>query len=70
MLRDFNLLATTSRGNEDNACNELSFLLERIGDLTSTVDRTSVAGLIAAKSALNPLDAVEKLRKILRETQK
>jgi len=67
MLRDFNLLATTSRGNEGNACSELWYLLGEIGDSAPTVDKTGVAGLIAAKTAFDPFDVIEKLRKILRE---
>ena len=65
MLQDFNLLATTSRGNEDNACSELWCLLGQIGDSTPTIDKTGVAGLIAAKAAFNPFVIIEKLRKIL-----
>lgn len=67
MLSDPNLLATTSRGNESNACLELCHLLEQIGDSASIVDKTGVAGLIAAKTAFNPFEVVEKFRKILRE---
>jgi tRNA acetyltransferase TAN1 len=67
MPRDFNLLATTSRGNESYACSELWYLLGEIGDSTPTVDKTGISGLIAAKTALNPFDVIEKLRKILLE---
>lgn len=67
MLRDFNLLATTSRGFESNTCSELWYLLGEIGDSAPTVEKTGVAGLIAAKTALDPFDAIEKLRKILHE---
>ena len=67
MLRDFNLLATTSRGNEEDACSELWYLLGQIGDSASTVEKTGVAGLIAAKTAFNPFEVVEKFRKILGE---
>jgi len=67
MLRDFNLLATTSRGNEDEACSELWYLLGQIGDPAPVVDKTSVAGLIAVKTAFNPFEVVEKFRLILRE---
>ncbi|MEM4701417.1 MAG: RNA methyltransferase, partial [Candidatus Bathyarchaeia archaeon] len=67
MLRDFNLLATTSRGNEDEACSELWYLLGEIGDSAPVVDKTGVAGLIAAKTAFNPFEVVEKFRQILRE---
>jgi tRNA acetyltransferase TAN1 len=67
MLRNFNLLATTWRGNEENACSELWYLLGEIGDSAPTVDKTGVAGLIAAKTAFNPFEVIEKLRKILHE---
>jgi len=67
MLRDFNLLATTSRGNEENVCSELWYLLGEVGDSAATVDKTGVAGLVAAKTAFNPFEVIEKFRKILRE---
>ncbi len=67
MLRDFNLLTTTSRGNESNVCSELRYLLGEIGDSASTVKKTGVAGLIAAKTAFDPFEVIGKFRKILRE---
>ena len=67
MLSDFNLLATTSRGTEHYACHELSYLLGEIGDSASSVNKTGVSGLIAAKTVLNPFNVIEKLREILRE---
>jgi tRNA acetyltransferase TAN1 len=67
MLRNFNLLATTWRGNEENACSELWYLLGEIGDSAPTVNKTGVAGLIAAKTAFNPFEIIEKFRKILHE---
>jgi tRNA acetyltransferase TAN1 len=67
MIRDFNLLATTSRGNEDEACSELWYLLSEIGDSAPLVDKTGVAGLIVAKTAFNPFEVIEKFRQILRE---
>ncbi len=67
MLRDFNLLATTSRGNEGDACSELWYLLGQIGDSASTVDRTGVAGLIVAKTAFDPFEVIVRFREILRE---
>ncbi|MGB9713742.1 MAG: THUMP domain-containing protein [Candidatus Bathyarchaeales archaeon] len=67
MLRDFNLLATTSRGNEGEACSELWYLLGQIGDSAPTVDKTGVSGLIAAKTAFNPFEVIVKFREILRE---
>ena len=67
MLRDFNLLATTSRGNEDQACSELWYLLGEIGDSAVNVDKTGVSGLIAAKTSFDPFEVIGKLRSILHE---
>lgn len=65
MLRDFNLLATTSRGNERDACDELRFLLGEIGDSKPEVERTGVSGLISVKTMLNPFEVIERFRSIL-----
>lgn len=67
MIRDFNLLATTSRGNERDIVDELSYLFGEIGDSASTVSKTGIAGLVAAKTSINGLDVVVKFREILRE---
>ncbi|MEM3360962.1 MAG: THUMP domain-containing protein [Candidatus Bathyarchaeia archaeon] len=67
MIRDFNILATTSRGNEDETCSELWYLLNEIGDSAPVVDKTGVAGLIVAKTIFNPFEVIEKFRRILRE---
>jgi tRNA acetyltransferase TAN1 len=68
VLKDFNLLATTSRGNERQMCSELGYLLkDELGDPTPMVGKTGIRGLVAAKTSLNPCTAVEKLRAILQE---
>jgi len=67
MLRDFNLLATTSRGMEEYACSELWYLLGEVGDSAPNVDKTGVSGLVAAKTVLNPFEVIEKLRNVLHE---
>jgi tRNA acetyltransferase TAN1 len=67
MLTDFNLLATTYRGNERNARSELRYLLEQIGDPAANVDRTGISGLIVAKTILDPFEVIRKFREILRE---
>jgi len=66
VLSDFNLLVTTSRGNENNACSEIWFLLGEVGDQEALVDKTGISGLIAAKTSLNPFKAIEGLRRMLR----
>ena len=67
MLRDFNLLVTTARGNEEDVCSEIWYLLGEIGDSAATVDRTGITGLIAAKTVFNPFDVIEKFRDLLKQ---
>ncbi len=68
MINDFNLVATTSRGNERPMCNELLYLLrEQLGDAQAETSKTKVRGLIVGKTTLDPCVALEKLRNILRE---
>jgi len=67
VLKDFNLLITTARGNEEDACSEVWYLLGEVGDSAATVDKTGVMGLIAAKTAFNPFEIIEKFRSILKE---
>jgi tRNA acetyltransferase TAN1 len=68
LLKDFNLLATTSRGNEKQVCNELSYLLkEGIGDPAPVIFKTGIKGLVAAKTSLNPCKIIELFRGIVQE---
>jgi tRNA acetyltransferase TAN1 len=68
MISDFNLVATTSRGNERPMCNELFYLLkEELGDAQAETSKTKIRGLIVAKTTLDPYTAIEKLRAILKE---
>lgn len=67
VVSDFNLLISTSRGNEGNACSEIWFLLGEIGDKEPLVEKTGISGLIVAKTVLGPFKAVEDLRRMLRE---
>ena len=67
MLKDFNLLIATSRGNERNTCSEMWYLLGEAGDRTSVVERTQVIGLVVARTKIDPVTAVEKLRSLLLE---
>ena len=66
-LKDFNLLATTARGNEEDACSEIWYLLGETGDSAPKVEKTGITGLIAAKTASNPFDVIRKFRTILKE---
>lgn len=68
MINDFNLLATTSRGNERAMINEILYLLkEELKDTEAQASKTKIRGLIVAKTNLDPLEAIEKLRSILTE---
>jgi tRNA acetyltransferase TAN1 len=67
VLSDFNLLATTMRGNERQMCYELAYLLKEIGDPAPEVAKTGIRGVIVGKTALNPVEAIEKFRSILQE---
>jgi len=68
MIDDFNLLATTARGNERAMCNELLFILkEELGDSQAQTAKTKIRGLIVGKTSLDPLVVMEKFRKILTE---
>jgi tRNA acetyltransferase TAN1 len=68
MINGFNLLATTSRGNERPMCNELLYLLKQeLGDTEAQAAKTKIRGLIVAKTALDPCAVIEKFRVILKE---
>ncbi len=68
MLNDFNLLATTARGNERAMTNEIVYLLrDELGDAEAKASKTKIRGLIVAKTSLDPLAVMEKFRAILTE---
>jgi len=67
LLKDFNLVVSTSRGNERNTCSELWYLLGEIGDRGSTVEPTPAIGLVVAKTKLEAIKAVHDLRALLKE---
>lgn len=67
MLNDFNLVISTSRGNERNTCSEMWYLLGEVGDRGSNIETTSVIGLVVAKTKLDPIKAIQDLRTLLKE---
>jgi tRNA acetyltransferase TAN1 len=68
LLQDFNLLATTARGNERQMIHEILYLLkETLGDQSAEASKTGVRGLITARTALNPCEVIEKFKAILHE---
>ena len=67
VLKDFNLLITTARGSEEDACSEIWYLIGEMGDREVKVDKTGIRGLIAAKTVLNPFNVIDRLRTTLKE---
>jgi tRNA acetyltransferase TAN1 len=67
LLKDFNLIVSTSRGNERNTCSEMWYLLGEVGDRGSTVEPTPAIGLVVAKTKLEATKAVHDLRGLLKE---
>ncbi|MBS7644286.1 THUMP domain-containing protein [Candidatus Bathyarchaeota archaeon] len=67
MLEDFNLLISTGRGYEGDACSEIWYFLSELGDSTAQIDKTGISGLVVAKTKLDPFQVVEKLRAIMKE---
>ncbi|MCX8151119.1 MAG: THUMP domain-containing protein [Candidatus Bathyarchaeota archaeon] len=65
MLNNFNLLASTTRGNERQMCHELTVLLKETGDTQPAADKTGIKGLVVAKTTLNPIETIEKFHGIL-----
>jgi tRNA acetyltransferase TAN1 len=67
MRREFNLLATTSRGYETYARSELRFLFEKVGDTAPAIEKTGISGLIAVKTNMDSIEVIRQLRAILRQ---
>ena len=68
MINGFNLIATTSRGNERPMINEMLYLLkEELGDSEAQAAKTKIRGLIVAKTTLDPITITEKFHTILKE---
>ena len=66
MLTDFNLMISTSRGNERNTCSEMWYLLGEVGDRGSNIETTKVIGLVVAKTRLDPIKAIHSLRALFK----
>jgi tRNA acetyltransferase TAN1 len=68
MINGFNLIATTSRGNERPMINEILYLLkEEVGDSEARAAKTKIRGLIVAKTTHDPLTVIEKFHSLLKE---
>lgn len=66
-MLDFNLIVTSSRFREEEACDEILDLLDSFGDQSAEAELTEIKGIILAKTALDPLAVVERLKKLASE---
>jgi len=63
----FNLIATCSRYTEFNAARELENILYLVGDKEATAWESPIAGLILARTKLEPYEAIKRMRQLLRD---
>lgn len=63
-MLDFNLIVTSSRFREEEACDEILDLLDSFGDQSAEAEMTEIKGIILAKTALDPLAVVKRLKKL------
>jgi tRNA acetyltransferase TAN1 len=61
-----NLLVTTFKYREGDAFDELSQLLDMLGDKEPSIEITSISGIILANTHLDPLQIVENCREMVR----
>ncbi len=63
-----NLIVTSSRHLEDEAAQEITTLLENLGDDSSTTNITNLSGIVTCNTTLEPFSVIKKIQeKILEE---
>jgi tRNA acetyltransferase TAN1 len=65
-MKKFNLIATSDQINISRASTELWIQLRAIGDESPRVNRSQVRGVVKGQTNLNPVEAIQKLRSLLR----
>src|SRR2546428_13835232 len=65
-MHDVNLLLSSARGNEREANHEIRYLLRELGDASPKTDFALVSGRTVAKTSLDPVRVVSKLRQVLK----
>jgi tRNA acetyltransferase TAN1 len=63
----FNLIVTTYRHMESEAEDEIAALLKDFGDNSPVVRKTVLHGLLTCMTSVDPLEVVEKVRKIVQQ---
>ena len=61
------MLVTTHRHMETEAREEISFLLGEFGDEAPEINYSGLSGLLTCKTSLDPLEAVQKIKKIVQD---
>lgn len=64
-MNDFNLIVSTFRFREEDAADEMLDLLDVFGDSEAEAEITDVTGLILARTTMNPVQVVEKLKEVV-----
>ncbi len=62
MLKNFNLVVSTYRRRENDCISELWYILQELGDERMDASTTGLPGLIVAKTSLDPVEVVERMR--------
>ena len=65
-MDNFNLLISSARGTEENANQEIQYLLRELGDPAPTTDFVPISGLTVAKTRLDPIKVISGLRRVLK----
>lgn len=63
-MEDFNLVVSSSRFREEEACDEILDLLSLFGDPEAEAELTEIKGIILAKTKLDPIQVVNSLKKL------
>jgi tRNA acetyltransferase TAN1 len=64
-MYDFDLLVSSPRFREEDASDELLDILDIFGDTEAEVEITRVTGILLAKTSLDPLHVIEKLKELV-----
>lgn len=64
-MNDFNLIVSTFRFREEDACNEILDMIDEFGDGEAEAEITNITGLVLVRTKLDPFVVVEKIREIV-----
>jgi len=58
-------MATCSRHLEEEACNEISEIIQKLGDDSPRIGKSSFSGIIWADTTIDPFVAINEIKKII-----